>query len=136
MRTDGFITYLLTIVLLGCPLLCLSNSCVVDASASVPPAAACGCCHGCESGVPPSDGEESDEPCPEPNCLCHGAVVAVRARGVEVDRPNDWVTLIGDPDPLATLPVETYLSGVSGPCRPAATPFGRDLCALIGAFLL
>ncbi|MEE8450496.1 MAG: hypothetical protein V3R99_01240 [Thermoguttaceae bacterium] len=136
MRTHRFITHLLTIVLLGCPLLCFSNSCESDAYASVPQAAGCGCCHAADSDAPPNDGKESDESGPGMNCLCHGAVVAVRAHGAAVDSPSDWEALVEDGVPLAILPVETLASGTSGPRRSVAIPFGRDLCALIGAFLL
>ena len=86
--------------------------------------------------MPPGDGQQSDEPRPEANCLCHGAVVAARARGVEIDSPSDWVGLVEDGVPPVILLVQTLVSGTSGPCGPVAIPFGRDLCALIGAFLL
>ena len=129
--------YLLTAVLVGCPLICLGERC---ASADTPRTAVCGCCHDRDSGSengpadgsPTGDGDDDQDP----NCLCHGAIVATRTRVADADPSGELDTPVEYGLAADVRRLSTPLDGTCSPCQVSSFDFGRDLCVLLGVFLL
>jgi len=131
--TRNITTYLIVVVLLACPYICLGEQISATAQCS---GATCCCCR------TPED-ERSDAPLPvnhesgDHDCLCHGAIVRAGLRALDFDAtPSHAFDLPAGIRSLAS--VDLLLKNESRDACHGFPPLstGRDICALTGAFLL
>jgi hypothetical protein len=129
------VTYLLAGTMLICPYMCFEQM----AGKSAAPCATGSCC--CHDQCPSPDGqgpEEEDRDNTQPDCLCHGAIVAgtkiehqAPPADFYVGRATDQACKVGAIGPF----FEPSLDGTH-PCHFPPLASGREICALRGSLLL
>ncbi len=144
MSVRGFVTIIMTAQVLLCPFLPCGECCGMCPAAESAPvnydSALPACCDQCR--IHEEHQTPDDQPCPAGNrllnCFCGGAILAAGTECSESEEPlTDMWFLTVDSDTLTRLAMLSR-SGTQSANTSHIPPgaFGRDLCALIGAYLL
>lgn len=137
----SFTAVLLVAVLLGCPL-----SCLADSAGDFFHAVACNDCKSepaddcCRHAACSEERSENDAPCdrrdcPNPDCICAGAVVFVMDDGVALDvECVDWLPVV---EAVSHVRATSGWQAVDFFCRCGhSAADAQRRCALLGTFLL